>query len=140
MKVYVASSWRNTHQSLVVDALRAIGDEVYDFRNPPKRGRGFHWSDIDENWQLWSPEKYRDSLDHDVAVSGFESDLDAMEWADAFVLVMPCGRSAHLEMGWACGRGKKTIILLDNGEPELMNKLADHICVSLAEVIKALHA
>ena len=48
-----------------------------------------------------------------------------MEWADAFVLLMPCGRSAHLEAGWAIGAGKPTAILLSAGEPELMYKMAD---------------
>ena len=29
-------------------------------------------------------------------------------WDDTFVLVLPCGRSAHLELGWAVGQGKRT--------------------------------
>ena len=29
-----------------------------------------------------------------------------MEACDACVLVLPCGRSAHLEAGWCCGKGK----------------------------------
>lgn len=33
-KIYVASSWRNGHQQNVVAALRGIGFEVYDFKNP----------------------------------------------------------------------------------------------------------
>ena len=61
-----------------------------------------------------------------------------MGWADAFVLVMPCGRSAHLELGWAAGAGKPTAILLSDGEPELMYKMVDDICVSIDEVIEAM--
>jgi len=49
-------------------------------------------------------------------------------------LVLPCGRSAHLELGWFCGQGKQTIVLLDQMEPELMVKMVDHICISLDEV------
>ncbi len=48
-KIYVASSWRNKYYPEVVEALRAAGHEVYDFRNPPHGGAGFHWTDIDEN-------------------------------------------------------------------------------------------
>ena len=48
-KIYVASSWRNPYFPEVVEALRAAGHEVYDFRNPPHGGAGFHWTDIDEN-------------------------------------------------------------------------------------------
>lgn len=33
-KIYVASSWRNVFQQDVVDILRDLGHEVYDFKNP----------------------------------------------------------------------------------------------------------
>ena len=138
MKIYVASSWRNPYQQDVVKELRNAGHEVYDFRNPKEGDKGFHWSEIDPNWKQWSPEKYRDCLNHPIAELGFKSDYDAMEWADVFVGVQPFGRSASLEMGWAAGNGKETILLLENGEPELMVKMLDHICCSIDEVIKCL--
>jgi nucleoside 2-deoxyribosyltransferase len=50
--------------------------------------------------------------------------MDALEDCDACVLVMPCGRSAHLEAGFAIGAGKPTAILISEGEPELMYKMA----------------
>lgn len=46
-KIYVASSWRNVFQQDVVDILRNLGHEVYDFKNPPHGNGGFQWSDID---------------------------------------------------------------------------------------------
>lgn len=134
-KIYVASSWRNPIQSLVVQELRKHGHDVYDFKNPKEGDKGFHWSEIDPDWKSWSPEKYRGCLDHPIAEKGFKSDFDAMEWADTFVGVMPFGRSASLEMGWGAGHGKKTILLLEYGEPELMVKMLDYICCSLNEVL-----
>ncbi len=133
-KIYVASSWRNERQPEVVAALRADGHLVYDFKNPRPDDHGFHWSEIDVGWKNWKPSEYRAALDHPLAKCGFHSDFDAMKWADTFVLVLPCGRSAHLELGWACGQGKQTLILLEQFEPELMVKMVDHICISLAEV------
>jgi len=138
MRIYVASSWRNEHQQAVVVALRAEGHEVYDFRNPSEGDHGFHWSDIDPDWKNWDPMTYRDALSHSIARAGFCKDLSAMKWADLFVGVQPFGRSASIEMGWAAGRGKPTILLLENGEPELMVKVFDHICCSMDEVIHAL--
>ena len=135
-KIYVASSWRNKKQPAVVSALKAQGHAVYDFKNPKDGDNGFHWSDIDPYWTSWTPEECRAHLDHTIAERGFKNDFDAMEWADTFVLVQPCGRSAHLELGWACGKGKKTCILLDNGEPELMVKMVDFIAIDLDEVIQ----
>jgi hypothetical protein len=136
VKVYVASSWRNERQPKVVKQLREAGHEVYDFHNPEPGNNGFHWSEIDPIWQEWSPEKFKEALNHPIAAAGFALDFRAMRWAEAFVLVLPCGRSAHLELGWAAGQDKVTIVLLaqEPQEPELMYKLADHVCVSIRTV------
>jgi hypothetical protein len=138
MKIYVASSWRNTYQPKVVEALRQQGHEVYDFHNPKPGKTGFHWSEIDPEWKNWSPALFARALNHPVAKDGFALDYDAMQWADACVLVTPCGRSAHLELGWAVGAGKKTYILLSDGEPELMYKLVDYVACSLEQLLDEL--
>jgi len=135
MKIYVASSWRNHMQSMVVKALRAAGFEVYDFKNPAPGNHGFHWSELDPNWKDWTPEQFREHLDDEIAVDGFDTDYQGMNQCDACVLVLPCGRSAHLEAGWFIGQGKPTVILLSDGEPELMYHLADRVCVKMDEVV-----
>lgn len=140
MNIYVASSWRNLHQPAMVEKLRAEGYEVYDFRNPRENDTGFAWSDIDAGWKGWSPEEYRDNLEHPIAEAGFQSDMDALKWCDAVVAVQPFGRSASLELGWAVGVGKITILKLDFGEPELMVKMCDHICCTTDEVIAVLES
>lgn len=188
--VYVASSWRNPMQQMVVETLRAASIDCYDFRNPDG-GTGFSWSqvkteggpqsiarcehchldivrssftgmglyepDVDPandpvvwrhqngyaacGWGSWGsqsaiPKKgsdwedadeYLAMLDHPRASEGFAADFAAMQKADAFVMVLPCGKSAHLELGWAAGAGKRTAILLENPvEPELMYLCADY--------------
>lgn len=140
MKIYLASSWRNPEQPAAVAALRAAGHDVYDFRNPPGGiPNGFRWSELDPNWQNWSADEYRRALQSPLAQQGFNSDFTGMKWADACVLLLPCGRSAHLELGWMAGAGKRTIVWTRDGEePELMALLADEICTSLAEVQAAL--
>jgi hypothetical protein len=127
MKIYVASSWRNSFQPQVVATLKAHGHEVYDFRNPTEGNKGFHWSEIDPEWKSWSVEEYVEALDHPVAEAGFKMDYDALNWCEACVGVMPFGRSASLELGYACGAGKLTAIVLHDGEPELMVKMVDHL-------------
>lgn len=138
MKIYVASSWRNEQQPEVVAALRAAGHEVYDFRNPREGDKGFGWSQIDPEWQAWTPAEYIDALEHPIAEAGFRSDFEAMEWADACVLVQPCGRSAHLELGWFAGAEKGTAILLADGEPKLMVKMCDALCTSIPMLLSTL--
>lgn len=138
MRIYVASSWRNQQQPAVVAALRKAGHEVYDFRNPRPGDDGFSWRQLDGGWEAWSAETYRGILlTHPRAAQGFMADFRAMQWADACVIVQPCGRSAHLEAGWFCGAGKRCVFLLD-GEPDLMPLMASDICLSLDEVVAAL--
>lgn len=135
MKIYVASSWRNQQQPWVVKALRKAGHDVYDFRNPEPGDNGFHWSEIDPKWKEWTRVRYRDALGHPIAEAGFTKDMMALRWCDAVVAVQPFGRSASLELGWAVGAGKWTILLLAEGEPELMVKMCDHICLTVGDVI-----
>lgn len=138
MKIYVASSWRNQKQPEVVEKLRSAGYSVYDFRNPAPGNHGFQWSQIDVNWQYWTPEEYRHALHHPLAFEGFRLDFKAMNECDICLGVQPFGRSASMEMGWFAGQGKKTILLLETGEPELMVKMFDHICINFHEVLTLL--
>lgn len=137
-KIYVASSWRNELQQGVVYTLRAAGHEVYDFKNPRPGNHGFHWSEVDPDWQCWTPEAYRAGLAHPVAQAGFASDYDAMRWADTGVLVLPSGRSAHIEAGYFNGAGKDLYVLLGGEElvPELMYLMATAICLNLDELLQ----
>lgn len=142
MKCYVASSWRNeARQQSVVAALRAESHEVYDFRNPAPGNTGFSWRSCATPEQLVDPRRFRDEvLTHRIARQGFMLDMNALREADATVLVLPCGRSAHLELGYAVGRGQKTIVLLDDpmSEPELMYLMCSAICTTIGEVVERL--
>ena len=135
-KIYVASSWRNKYYPDVVTRLREAGHEVYDFRNPPHGGAGFHWTDIDQNAPNWSFNQYKEGLHHPLAQRQFSADLSALEWADTCVLVLPCGRSAHTEAGWMSGAGKKVIVYIpEMQEPELMYKLFDGVAGTLDDLL-----
>lgn len=141
-RIYVASSWRNLMQEAVVATLRAAKFDVYDFKNPPE-ATGFAWSQVSPGYVHGSesmlPAEYVAALAHPRSVEGFESDFRAMNAADTFVLVLPCGRSAHLELGWAAGAGKRTVILLEGADkpmvPELMYLMVDHISPSVFELL-----
>ena len=142
MKIYVASSWRNPIQQDIVNALRGAGHEVYDFRNPAPGNSGFTWSEVNADWLQWSPEQFIRDLysNHPAVERGFAFDKSALDWADACVLVLPCGRSAHLEAGYAAGRGKRTIFYLhpDKFEPELMYRLGDGCVTTVRGLLASL--
>lgn len=135
MKIYVASSWRNTYQPKVVEVLRKDNHLVYDFRNPAPGNYGFSWKEIDPNWQKWTPDQYVKALDTPIAHAGFKSDMDALRWCDLCLMVMPCGPSASMEMGWASGAGKKVAIYIPEiREPDLMVKMANFYCTCLETI------
>jgi len=138
-RIYVASSWRNKYQPAVVAMLRQMGHEVYDFHTPRPGNDGFGWKEIDPNWESWTPERFRILLQHSVAKAGFESDANAVNWATMGVLVLPSGRSAHLEAGYLAGQGKPVHILMpEKSEPELMYRWAAGIHLSAHELRAAL--
>lgn len=137
MKIYVASSWRNDRQPIVVEFLRSLGHDVYDFRNPSPGNKGFSWRRVADRNQLTQPGLFRDTvLTHPIAVEGFNHDMTALRAAECTVLVLPCGRSAHLELGYATGAGQKTIVLFDEliDEPELMYLMNTSLATSFAEL------
>jgi|SRR5579872_798870 len=139
IRIYVASSWRNTYQSTVVGLLRSDGHEVYDFKDPGP-GNDFHWRDVDPNWKSWTPEAYAKALDSAPAERGFLSDMTALENADLCVLLMPSGRSAAFEYGhWRGRTGRHGILHIPAGEsfePELMFKGAT-ITSALSDLLRA---
>jgi hypothetical protein len=147
--VYVASSWRNPVQTAVCAALRSVGIDHYDFKNPPG-GTGFSWRQVRPDWAGpmattevrtkgadWEPvDTFLSMVNHERAIEGFDEDFGAMQKADTFVLVLPCGKSAHLELGWAVGAGKRTAILLEDPvEPELMYRMVDYLAPSLIDLL-----
>lgn len=133
-RIYVASSWRNLDQPEVVEFLRSEGHEVYDFRNPAPGNNGFAWSAVESDWLNWTPARFAELLySSPIAQAGFDLDKAALDWCDTCVLVLPCGRSAHLEAGYAAGQGKRTIFYLhpDKFEPELMYLLGSGMVLDL---------
>lgn len=89
--------------------------------------KGSDWEKVDE---------YMSMISHPRAIEGYNADFAAMNRADTFVLVLPCGKSAHLELGWAVGAGKRTAILMEDPiEPELMYKMVDHLSPSVMDLL-----
>ena len=95
----------NDWQLPLVILLRERGHEVYDFRNPTLGEDGFRWTEIDSDWLAWSPERYAQLVQSSpIAAHGYMRDKVALDWCDTCVLLLPSGRSAHLEAGYTIGK------------------------------------
>lgn len=152
-RIYLASSWRNPHHRTYMIHLKNWGHQVYDFTAKDQtitiggqECKGFSWQQIGapEDLSQWEWHQYVAAItSHGAAAAGYLSDLRHMEWADTCVLLLPCGRSAHLEAGYMKGRNKRVIIHCPEKsafvEPELMYLLADNLTFSDHELSEVLH-
>lgn len=136
MKVYLASSWRNTEYPDVLARLRAEGFDVYDFRAVDG---SFNWKQtaLDDTFG-YTPEELRAALHHPLAERAYDQDMTALMDADVVVMLEPCGKSASMEFGYAVGAGKYTIACLWNSAPELMVKMATELVCSVDQLVYAL--
>lgn len=104
--IYVASSWRNEQHGEVVQSLRQAGLHVYDFKEPSTCFKWTDVADVQEHGAELTPQQYWNALVHPIALRGFDQDMTHLALASTVVLVLPCGNSAHIEVGWALGQGK----------------------------------
>lgn len=113
MLIYVIGSLRNENVPLVAAAIRKAGHEAFDDWYSPG-------PETDDYWQQYERQRgrsYAEALAGEHAQDVFNFDRAWLDKADAAILVLPAGKSGHLELGYVIGQGKKGLILLDR-EPE----------------------
>ena len=124
VSIYLASSWRNELQPEIVHYLRKNGyTRVYDFKRPPN-GSAFSWKEVDSNYthgKKIGADEYRKLLASPEAERGYQSDIGALCDCHVCLLVLPAGKSAAWEFGYAVAQGKKCgVIWFGDDEPDLM--------------------
>ena len=128
MRIYIASSWKNQSTVLgLADLLESNGFEVDAFCRSTDKRYSFHWSELVDNEDDL---KYYDAIEmlaDPRTQRAFKEDKKWLDWADCVVMLMPCGRSSHLEAGYAKGQGKLVFIYGEfvKGEFDVMYGLAD---------------
>jgi hypothetical protein len=112
--IYLIGSLRNPTIPTIGNALRDEGFEVFD--------DWFAGGKIaDDEWQAYEKAKgntYEQALAGYAAKHVYEFDLHHLKRADVGLLVMPAGKSGHLELGYLAGQGKPTFVYFPEGEPE----------------------
>ena len=140
-KIYVASSWENPLQPSFVEELRRRGHDVYDFRHPHGRDDSNVWDVLKVKKDKVYGETLVSALDTPLAYARHEEHLEAMKEADTCVLLLPCGRSAHIEAGFMKGLGKTVYVLgsvFDELKPELMYLTFDAFFILYEDLFNAL--
>lgn len=117
MKLYIATSWRNTLYQEVLKKTREMGFDVYDFKNPDT---AFDWAEVFDlvSWRTLPTSVQFNGLKEAVPRRAYKADMEALKEADMLFLLLPAGRSAHFEAGIAHAMGKPVIIYADP-EPKI---------------------
>lgn len=133
--IYVIGSLRNPRILEVGSHLRGAGWDVFE-----------EWysagEKADDAWQAYETARghtFAEALRGYPAQHVFNFDKHHLDRCDNALLVLPAGKSGHLELGYAIGSGKKGYILLDK-EPErydVMYAFATRVFSSLDAFIAA---
>ncbi len=126
--IYIASSWKGEQavKDLAV-ILRADGHLVDCFCDSAGGRFIFHWSELvgkEEDLKNYNAISF---LKESKVQKAFKEDKKWLDWSEVVIMVRPCGNSAHLEAGYAKGKGKYLYIYGDfpPGEFDVMYGFAD---------------
>ncbi len=133
--VYLIGALKNTRVPIIGNLLRTANYDVMDEWFTP----GEH---ADENWQKYEKLRgrtYTEALKGRAATNIFLFDKAYLDLADVAILIMPAGKSAMLELGYAKGTNKYTCIFLDGQDPDrydIMPNFADKVLTTKEELLQ----
>lgn len=118
-RIYIASSWKNaTNVRKLATMLEEEGHQVYDFTDE-KKHFSFNLNALTNRAEIEYINFLKTISESKMA---FEVDKEGLDWCDTVIMLHPCGRSSHLELGYAIGKGKRGYIFgdLPKGEYDCM--------------------
>ncbi|NWL89586.1 hypothetical protein DMN77_18725 [Paenibacillus sp. 79R4] len=134
-KIYLASSWKNADKVKYIKGLLVSSGFEVDAFCDPDDGRFVFSFDLLPDVEN---KDARTVLKEPVVQRAFIEDKKWLDWADTVLLILPAGKSAHLEAGYAAGTGKRLVIYQEEfpaGEFDVMYGFADLVSSDLQEII-----
>lgn len=135
-QVYLVGSLRNSEvPELAVFLRNATEWNVFDdwFAAGPE---------ADDHWKTYERHRgrtYEEALKGAAAKNVFNFDRQHISESSHVLLVMPAGKSGHMEVAWAAGIGKKTAILLESNTDDrwdVMYQFVDRVFRTREDVVK----
>jgi nucleoside 2-deoxyribosyltransferase len=112
--IYLIGSLKNKKIPLIAKQLREeLGFEVFDDWFSPGPEADDFWRDYEKT----RGSTHKQALSNYAGRHIYEFDKHHIDCADIGVLIMPAGKSGHLELGYMIGQGKPCFILFEE-EPE----------------------
>lgn len=130
--IYLIGSMKNDRIPQIAKELREMGFDVFDDWYSPG-------PDADDYWQAHEKLRgrtYKQALNGYHAKDVFEFDKRHLDRCDMAIMIMPAGKSGHLEVGYVVGKGKRVFILFDR-EPDrydIMYQFANDIFFTKEEL------
>ncbi len=136
-RIYLTGSWRNAESILCPrKILIAEGHEVDCFASTESGRTSFTWAELIAALGCKTREEVEIELSKMDAIDllrfarvqeAFIEDKSWLDWADTCILILPSGKSAHLEAGYAKGQGKELFIFGEflKGDRDVMYGFAD---------------
>ena len=133
--IYVIGSLRNAEIPEIANKLREAGHEVFDdwYAAGPEADDYWH------AYELKKGKNYKQALSGFAARNVFNFDKTHLDRCDMAVLVLPAGKSGHLELGYVIGTGKPGYILLDDPDRwDVMYQFATGLFYNVDELLEDL--
>jgi hypothetical protein len=134
--VYLIGSLKNRAIIELANKIRSLDFDCFD----DWIGPGEEADDKFDEYRKGRGLNYKDALNSYAAQHIFKFDKTHLDRADIVILVMPAGKSGHLELGYSVGKGKTGYILMD-GEParvDIMHSFADEIFMTEQDLLNKL--
>lgn len=131
--LYLIGSLRNEEVVRLAKKLRETGLDVFD-----------DWMaagpEADDYWKRYETDRdhsYQDALKGYAARHVFEFDKYHLDRCDAAALLLPAGKSGHLELGYVAGTGKPAFIILDDEDVrfDVMYQFATKVFMNQEEAV-----
>lgn len=104
--VYLIGSLRNPEVPVIAAQIRSHGFDVFDDWHAAGPRADDHWKEYEQA----RGHNYRTALIGYAAEHVFSFDLKHLNRCNIGVLLLPAGKSGHLELGYMRGQGKKCFI------------------------------
>jgi len=122
-KVYIIGALKNSNIPDIAQQLRPTYD-VFDQWITPGPDADQYLFEYAKH-RGWN---YKEALSCYAAKNNFDFDKRHIDSSDIVIMVMPCGKSGHLELGYSIGAGKEAHILFDK-EPERFDLMYNFVPV-----------
>lgn len=121
---FVSGRWRNKDAVIeLARKIRELGYSAYCFLDA---NHNIPHSDVDPHEHIahfeslsWRNDPYVREV--------FEEDMNGQKNSSAFVMLLPAGKSCHIEAGTAYGMGKKCILIGEQKEAESLYLIFDEV-------------